>query len=41
MCIRDRYHTKLNARIEKLMAQLDAGEIDLNDLTEEDRQVII
>ena len=37
----DEYHTKLNARIEKLMAQLDAGEIDLNDLTAEDRQVII
>jgi hypothetical protein len=37
----DEYHTKLNARIEGLMAKLDAGEIQLNDLTAEDRQVII
>ena len=31
----------MEQRIEDLMAQIDAGEITLEDLTPEDRQVII
>ena len=35
------YHQRMEQRIEDLMAQIDAGEITLEDLTPEDRQVII
>jgi hypothetical protein len=37
----EQYHEKLEQRIEDLMAKVDAGEIKLEDLTPEDRQVII
>ena len=35
------YHLRMEQRIEDLMAKIDAGEIKLEDLTPEDRQVII
>ncbi len=35
------YHQRMEQRIEDLMAKLDAGEIKMEDLTAEDRQVII
>lgn len=35
------YHTRVEKRIDDLMNQLDAGEIKMEDLTPEDRQVII
>ena len=35
------YHQRMEQRIEELMTKLDAGEIKLEDLTPEDRQVII
>ena len=35
------YHQRMEQRIEDLMVKVDAGEINLEDLTEEDRQVII
>jgi len=35
------YHQRMEQRIEELMAKVDAGEIQLQDLTPEDRQVII
>ena len=35
------YHQRMEKRIEDLMDKLDAGEIDMADLTPEDRQVII
>ena len=35
------YHQRMEQRIEDLMAKVDAGEIALEDLTPEDRQVII
>ena len=35
------YHQRMEQRIEELMTKLDAGEIKLEDLTQEDRQVII
>jgi len=35
------YHTRMEQRIEELMAKVDAGEMTLEDLTPEDRQVII
>ena len=35
------YHQRMEQRIEDLMAKVDAGEIQLEDLTPEDRQVII
>ena len=35
------YHQRMEQRIEDLMAKIDAGEITLEDLTPEDRQVII
>ena len=35
------YHLRMEQRIEDLMAKVDAGEIKLEDLTPEDRQVII
>ena len=35
------YHQRMEQRIEDLMARIDAGEITLEDLTPEDRQVII
>ena len=37
----EEYHQKMEQRIEDLMAKIDAGEITLEDLTPEDRQVII
>ena len=35
------YHLRMEQRIEDLMAKVDTGEIKLEDLTPEDRQVII
>ena len=35
------YHQRMEQRIEDLMAKVEAGEMRLEDLTEEDRQVII
>ena len=35
------YHTRMETRIEELMAKVEAGEVKLEDLTPEDRQVII
>ena len=35
------YHQRMEQRIEDLMAKIDAGEMTLEDLTPEDRQVII
>jgi DNA-binding helix-hairpin-helix protein with protein kinase domain len=35
------YHQKMEQRIEELMAKVDAGELKLEDLTPEDRKVII
>ena len=35
------YHLRMEKRIEEIMAQLDAGEKTLDDLTPEDKQVII
>ena len=35
------YHQRMEQRIEELMAKVDAGEVQLEDLTPEDRQVII
>ena len=35
------YHQRMEQRIEDLMAKIDAGEITLEDLTPEDKQVII
>tara|TARA_A100001011_G_scaffold299118_1_gene312189 strand:+ start:1160 stop:3247 length:2088 start_codon:yes stop_codon:yes gene_type:complete len=35
------YHSRMEQRIEDLMAKVDAGELKLEDLTPEDRQVII
>ena len=35
------YHLRMEQRIEALMAKVDAGELTLEDLTPEDRQVII
>ena len=35
------YHERMEKRIEDLMDRLDAGEIEMSDLTPEDRQVII
>ena len=35
------YHQRMEQRIEDLMDKIDAGETKLEDLTEEDRQVII
>ena len=35
------YHLRMEQRIEGLMAKVDAGELKLEDLTPEDRQVII
>jgi len=37
----DQYHEMQEKRIDKLMSSLEAGEIQLEDLTQEDRQVII
>ena len=37
----DEYHEMQEKRIEDLMAKLDAGELQMEDLTPEDRQVII
>ncbi len=37
----DEYHQMQEKRIEDLMAKLDAGELQMEDLTPEDRQVII
>ena len=37
----ENYRIKIEQRIAELMDKLDAGEIELNDLTPEDRQVII
>ena len=37
----DQYHEMQEKRIEDLMAKLDAGELQMQDLTPEDRQVII
>ena len=37
----DQYHEMQEKRIEDLMAKVDAGEIQIEDLTPEDRQVII
>ena len=37
----DQYHEMQEKRIDTLMTQLDAGEIQMEDLTPEDRQVII
>jgi hypothetical protein len=37
----DQYHKMQEKRIEDLMAKVDAGEIQIEDLTPEDRQVII
>ena len=35
------YHTRMERRIEDLMAKVESGEQKLEDLTPEDRQVII
>ena len=35
------YHQRMEQRIEELMVKVDAGELKLEDLTPEDRQVII
>ena len=35
------YHSRIEKRIDDLMAKLDAGEITMEDLTPEDRKVII
>ena len=35
------YHSRMEQRIEDLMAKVDAGDVQLEDLTPEDRQVII
>ena len=35
------YHQRMEQRIEDLMSKLDTGELTLEDLTPEDRQVII
>ena len=35
------YHQRMEKRIEDLMDRLDSGEIQMSDLTPEDRQVII
>ena len=35
------YHQRMEQRIEDLMTKVDAGEIKLEDLTAEDRQVIM
>ena len=35
------YHQRVEKRIDNLMVQLDAGELQMEDLTPEDRQVII
>ena len=37
----DEYHKRLEQRIEDLMSKVDEGELSLEDLTPEDRQVII
>ena len=37
----DQYHEMQEKRIDQLMTRLDAGEIQMEDLTQEDRQVII
>ena len=37
----DQYHEMQEKRIDQLMTRLDAGEIQMEDLTPEDRQVII
>ena len=37
----EQYHTNIEKRIDGLMAKLDAGELQMEDLTPEDRQVII
>jgi hypothetical protein len=37
----EQYHERLEQRIEDLMAKVDANEIQIEDLTPEDRQVII
>jgi hypothetical protein len=37
----EQYHERLEQRIEDLMAKVDAGEMQIEDLTPEDRQVII
>jgi len=37
----DQYHEMQEKRIDQLMSRLDAGEIQIEDLTPEDRQVII
>ena len=38
---KEQYHTNIEKRIDGLMAKLDAGELQMEDLTPEDRQVII
>ena len=35
------YHQRMEQRIEELIAKVDAGELKLEDLTPEDRKVII
>jgi superfamily I DNA and RNA helicase len=37
----EEYHQRMEQRIEDLMTKVDAGELTLEDLTPEDRQVII
>ena len=37
----DQYHEMQEKRIDQLMSKVDAGEIQMEDLTPEDRQVII
>ena len=37
----EQYHTNIEKRIDGLMAKLDAGELQMEDLPPEDRQVII
>lgn len=37
----DQYHEMQEKRIDTLMTKLDAGELQMEDLTPEDRQVII
>ena len=37
----EEYHLRMEQRIEDLMAKVEAGEIKLEDLTAEDRQVIM
>jgi len=37
----EEYHRRLEQRIEDLMLKVDNGELSLEDLTPEDRQVII